>query len=723
MQVFVAALLQASLACPPGDLAFHKPVQGDQLRGFPGVVADGNLAFEGSWWDQPAFTVVLTTPQAFLLIDLQQDTEVRALVLQGDNNDVYHVEASLDGASWREIWAARPLVDKMGLRTRWIQLPGPQAAHYLRVRGTDGDGFFSVAEVRAYCQVPSEWPPKLVAPPPLRWWNPAVLWHAIDNDVMVAIKGTLAGLGTILLIWGWWLRRRGQPDAHKKLRDYLLGGMGVFSLLCWWNLFHYHFDGYLHVWEHYHYYIGAKYFRELGYTRLYQCTAAADIEQGYGQRVAHRQIRSLVTNHLEPSDAIVADPTLCTRHFSQKRWEQFKADIGFFRSQFSLDRWDESQHDHGYNGTPVWGIMGSALANLAPPGKPILGTRYINILGLVDSLLLLGMWGVVMWAFGWRATCVALLYWGTDFPARYWWNGGALLRMDWLFWSVVGICLVKKNKLAGGGAALTYGALLRIFPGFIVVGIVVKAAARMVRERRWVLSKEHWQFAKGCIAAMAILLPLSAAVAGGGHRLGLDAWFGLKADDGSVIEQGFVQNSAKHLKTPLTNNMGLKTVVAYRHDQRARLTRNYSLSDPFEKWKDERNGAFERRKILFALMVVGFLVLLAWATEKTEDWVALCLGAGLIPVATELTCYYYSFALVFGLLWVKREELGIWTLALSAATCAIPSIWRWDDESYTWMSLCYVAFAIGAAIYVGRLEHAATQTEETPVGKAAPSGV
>jgi len=29
-------------------------------------------------------------------------------------------------------------------------------------------------------------------------------------------------------------------------------------------------------------------------------------------------------------------------------------------------RWDDAQADHGFNGTPVWNIAGSLLANLAP---------------------------------------------------------------------------------------------------------------------------------------------------------------------------------------------------------------------------------------------------------------------------------------------------------------------------------------------------------------------
>src|SRR5262249_34876161 len=206
LQVLVAALLQASLLCPPGDLVFRKPVQGDGLKGFPAVIADGVLQQEGSWWEQPAGSVVLTSPQAMLFVDLQQDTEIRALVLQGDNNDVYHVEASVDGTTWREIWAAGPVHD-MGLRTRWIKLAAAQPAHYLRFHGTDGDGFFSVSELRAYCSVPAEWPPALVAPPPLKWWSPSDLWHHLTNEIMVGIKGGLAALGALLLLHMWAIRR------------------------------------------------------------------------------------------------------------------------------------------------------------------------------------------------------------------------------------------------------------------------------------------------------------------------------------------------------------------------------------------------------------------------------------------------------------------------------------------------------------------------------------
>src|SRR5262249_32013505 len=154
----------------------------------------------------------------------------------------------------------------------------------------------------------------------------------------------------------------------------------------------------------------------------------------------------------------------------------------------------------------------------------------------------------VWWAFGWRTLCVALIWWGTNYPGRYIWTGGAFLRADWLALSVIGICLVKRGWMASGGLALTYAALLRIFPGFIIVALVLKAVASMVRRRSLVLDVAHKRFAAGSLAAGVLLLALSAIVVGDGFAGGIEAW------------TGFVANSEKHLSTPLTNNMGLHTV-------------------------------------------------------------------------------------------------------------------------------------------------------------------
>ena len=53
------------------------------------------------------------------------------------------------------------------------------------------------------------------------------------------------------------------------------------------------YSEYYHRHEFYHYYLGSKFFREVGYTRLYECTAIAEIELGRAANVRKRDIRDI----------------------------------------------------------------------------------------------------------------------------------------------------------------------------------------------------------------------------------------------------------------------------------------------------------------------------------------------------------------------------------------------------------------------------------------------
>jgi hypothetical protein len=473
------------------------------------------------------------------------------------------------------------------------------------------------------------------------------------------------------------LRKR--PNMLRRTRDGALAVLGLVGFLSFWNFGHFHFDHYIHIWEHYHYYIGAKYAPELGYGRLYDCTAAADLADGMRTKVVKRRIRDLaVTNELGSSAAIVADPTRCTKHFTPARWDEFRKDIRFFRGQFSSDRWDESQNDHGYNGTPVWGILGRTVADFGD-----VNLRKIQIVAWIDSVLLTLAWVVVWWAFGWRAACVAALYWGFNFPARFYWNGGSFLRYDYFLWLAVGICMLKKNWHFAGGMALTYATLLRVFPGFVVAALILKALARMVRLRRFVVSKGHLRFAAGCIVAMALLLPASSWAAGG-----IEAW------------AEFAHNARKHMHTGLTNNMGLKTALAFDPATAAEYMRD-SDPDPFRHWKDAREYFAAKTQPILLALVLLFGVILARAADREPDWSAACLGVGMIAMATELTCYYYTFFFAYGLLWERRKLPGIAATALAGVTCLLSILIGWNDRHFAVMSLVNALVVVGVTAHIG----------------------
>ena len=433
-------------------------------------------------------------------------------------------------------------------------------------------------------------------------------------------KLAVAAGASIVLAWQLFVEANNEPDRHKRVRDAALAALGVAAFGCWWNFGRFHNPGFIHVHEQYHYYVGAKYFRELGYTRLYHCAAVADIEDGLGGAVVNRWVRNLATNDLERGETILVDQKACTSHFTAERWASFKRDVAWFRERRGPDGWRDSQRDHGYNATPVWGIAGTTLANATRASD-----RTILALALIDPALLVLMFAAIWWAFGWRSLCVALIWWGTNYPARLQWTGGGFLRADWLMLTVLGIALAKRGKPAAAGFALTYAALLRVFPALIVTALIAKAGVHIWSTGRLTLLPAHAAFAKGCLAAVLLLVPLSLVVVGGDLRGGIDAW------------KGFVANSRKHLDTPLTNNVGLMSVVAYQKGSTTSNLRGFDIDTPWDTWNSARRRVMLQRRPILWLLIAAYLALLVRAVRDREDWIVLVLGIGLIPIATQLT--------------------------------------------------------------------------------------
>jgi hypothetical protein len=510
----------------------------------------------------------------------------------------------------------------------------------------------------------------------------AAVWTSIDYRVVGILKIAIACAGAVVLTWDIVARAAGRQARHQQIRDALLGLLGVIALLSWWNLGRLNFNGgYLHVHDVYHYYIGSKYFPELGYTGLYQCTAAADIEAGLQDQVQRRWTRDLATNELQIGDAVLASTAACKRRFSPGRWEMFARDVSWFRPR--LANWNVIPIDHGYNATPVWAIAGHPLASAAPASD-----RQIVLLALLDPFLLLVMWGFLCWGFGWRTACAAALWWGTNYPARFLYIGGAFLRADWLMLSVAGICLVKRGHPGAGGFALAYAALLRIFPGFIIAGLVLKALLGLWRTRTVSLPPAHRSFALGSLAGVLVLVPLSALVVGGSFGNGAGAW------------TGFVTNSNKHLRTPASNVMGLKTVMAYEPETRLAMTQHFFDEVPWDTWAAARHRVFAERESLFWALVIAYVCLLGFAVRAEEDWAALVLGAGLIPVAAEIGCYYYGILLVYPFLRTLRVWIAPALCVLSALTWLFAGIGKMEDDVYVAASVAVLVFVVAVTAHV-----------------------
>jgi hypothetical protein len=125
--------------------------------------------------------------------------------------------------------------------------------------------------------------------------------------------------------------------------------------------------------------------------------------------------------------------------------------------------------------------------------------RRLAALTLLDVPCLAAMWALVAWAFGWRAMCVGLIFWGTNLAAGSNWNGGSILRQEWLLASAAGVCLLRRRRLVAAGAAITYAASLVIFPAFLALGVAIETLRGWARERRLGLSSEHQRLLAGAV--------------------------------------------------------------------------------------------------------------------------------------------------------------------------------------------------------------------------------
>jgi hypothetical protein len=514
-----------------------------------------------------------------------------------------------------------------------------------------------------------------------------------------AIKAATAASGALLLGFGALSRARGRPTG--RLFDALLAALGVLAAACWWNLGRFNFPMFGHPSETYHYYVGAKYFRELGYTGLYRCTALADAEAGLRSEVEGRYARDLATNRTLPAAELLRDPERCKAHFAPERWKAFRRDIRFFRERLPIERWHRTQVDHGYNATPAWGLLGGVLAQTGPAS-----VAQILALRLLDPLLL-GLTGLaIAWAFGWRTLCVALLYWGTNYPAHYGWVGGSVLRQLELAALLTGICCLRRARPATGGALLALASLVRIFPVVAFAGVALRALWGFASERRLGLSREHRRILAGALASAALVVPLSGVASGG-----LSAW------------RDFAENSRILLATPLRNHAGLRTLLAWDPRTTAAALEDPTRDDPYAPWKEARQRTFAARRPIFLACLAGFVLLLAAAVRREPDWAATVLAIGLVPIALELTAYYWSVLVAYALLWERRPWIGPALCALSASGWCLAGFASSYaeapfDEIFTGISLATTAFVVLAAAGCLRPPRVAADRERRRVGPA-----
>ena len=542
----------------------------------------------------------------------------------------------------------------------------------------------------------------LFAPGQDFFWQNAIFdksrWEPFTKGTRIFLT-----IATALLLMYEMRAARLRERISKKTKRWVAIALTVVAFFTYFDFFNpnVRYSEYYHRHEFYHYYLGSKYFKEIGYTELYECTAIAEVELGRGAAVAKRDLRDLHKNLITPvkDTYVLTHPEKCKDKFSAARWEDWKKDVDWFYHSSVGSYWDNMQKDHGYNPPPVWGMTGRLFASIAPAGD-----TFFKILSMIDVAFHVGIVLLFYWAFGFRIMAIATVFWGCNAPANFYWTGGAFLRQDWLFMLVAAVCLARKRKFALAGAALTWSSLLRVFPIIFFGGWGLMVVFEVIRRIRFgttgdvqattgklsikrepgllgYLHPDHRRLIAGVLVAAGVLIPASIVVCG--------------ADS---YKQFFGHTIKVHGTTPLTNTMGLETMLEHTWDNRMRFMRDDNMDDPFKGWKEGRLDRFKKVKPLFLLIIAGVFAWTAWALRRTRLlWVGLALSVCLVISMTNLTCYYYSLFLAAPALVKVRPALGpplVMTSGISTILLYAPSGFYWVDDRFVAQAWLFFALSV-----------------------------
>lgn len=425
--------------------------------------------------------------------------------------------------------------------------------------------------------------------------------------------------------------------------------------------------GKVHTHDVFHYYMGSKYAPELGYTGLYDATLAAEVELD-GWAVSEHRVRDLAT------DALVTEKDALAKHaersFEPARWKSFVHDVQLFRAQMGPDAWDHVYVDHGYNPPPTWTLIGRVFASL---GEPTHG--FLAFLASFDLVLFVLIFGAIAWGFRLEVACVALIFFGAQYPASATWLEGNFLRLDWLACIVIGICCLGRRRWATAGALLGAAAALRLFPAALFFGPIVVVIARRS------VTRSQTRFFAGAAGAVVGLVLLSVATLG------------------PKPTREFVTHIQVHASVPGANHMGVPTLLMFDPSGKQEASIDTTSVDPVAGWRHAREERYRSLRPVHLVLLALAAAAVAWCTRKRSAmWLTVVLSVPLIFVATQLACYYAAVlvALVPAARVVPR--LAGWILGLGALTSILGTMPAFSEvvtNEYATQSV--LALALGAA--------------------------
>lgn len=418
------------------------------------------------------------------------------------------------------------------------------------------------------------------------------------------------------------------------------------------------FVGRVQAWNVFHYWLGAKYFSEMGYVGLYQCAIQVEEDvNGFPVWFGGGYKRDLVSYQWVPR----ADVGTCPRgNFSEARWTNFVHDLTWLHDQ-PTDRaelWRLVMLDKGLNVTPTWLAIFGRLAQITPGTFLFWLWLYADLAGLLVGLF------VVYKTFGLERAALAGIFITT-------WFGtltqimGHWFQYEWLTFMLIGFCALKRNRPVVAGITLAAAAAMRIFPA-AALGIMLFDTRRE--------GQKFWSAASVTLVAMFLI--------GSTTPHGIDIWW------------EFTDKMLAHTQTLLIEpmNIGLTNTLNVINDVAAAA----QIREFFNTGAGTPPAPYQPVVGTWVGLGVGLataLVLLLNKRSVAEVVVAF------VFMAVNLSRYYYQLLvlllledeghrtpiLVMGLSLFYTVTAGLWPMAGNALLCVVLyggigwGLWRAND--------------------------------------------
>lgn len=469
----------------------------------------------------------------------------------------------------------------------------------------------------------------------LIWLATVVILLSAARSPMVGAPGRGAvtpraagGLGRALLF----------PARRNRTMLIALGLVALFAVASYYRFGRFRRDGsFVHHHEFYHYYMGSKYFPELGYDGLYAATHRALLDNDAALSDAIGVVKNLRTYRLESPAVSLERATGVVRSFSDARWQAFKRDVAFFQTRISPEGWQFLLVDHGYNATPFWNLLGCLFSSHLPLSDGTLG-----LLAALDLLLIAGMLAGVAWAFDLKTALLFAIFFFANFFATFDFTGGGFLRQLWLAALVGFVCCFQKRHMIAAGVCLAVAVLDRAFP----LVFLLLPALLFVREswaRRW--SRRAYARVLASFALSVVLLGGLTMIRSGGVNAWASWYRNIRAHN-----QWFYINQISLRNLFVVNPATTRAVTAAGWDEAL--------------WQRERETLDARtRNTLRALRIVLGVFLIALLARKKEPGVGLALLSFAPFLLFYPANYYCIFLIVAILCW--RQLFGL-ALAIQA---------------------------------------------------------